>query len=1317
LMQQQQQKQQQGIVHNTSGQQKIISTFTNFLHHSGHAPTNRPYNGRSNIIDTNQQPQQQQSLDQHQVMATQSSNFNASTIAIKQRQNQQPTMNCDTNSTNSFLLSNNTTSDLSDNSQQCGNTSAITPSRRSKSSKKEKKSKKNNNKEIISGNNNNNFPSMTTFGGVISGNLSGNQQKPPINHHKLINDDIVGNNSVNNFFDGDTSNISNNPHLNDSKSKPSKPSSNRNMQQQPFLFNCDSLSSSQSISNFSFAGGRSSSNVVRPPANNDDKSLSFSGHFSKIKSNTTSTIFPQSQYPINVTTNTTAISLIEDDDVVLVNSSRSHSPFMNMTTIVASTDPTPLELLVKESMTPVTTNIVVPIVAAEPITKAAPKKRGRKKGSKGIDSQLHLQNSSSNIPSTSAGTGGHEINSYLDMKHKVEHMLPKNKKLKTTQELYAELQNKSKAASASTSAQVSPSSSSEQSLSTVVDSVASRMATPEPTSQDVVTPQEAKTSKISQTLRHNNLQQPVVEAAPPQSKDNIEDEIRRLMAQLPAIDFKAASDAIMDTVKSEEPDQCLCTMREIEPEIIIAEVVDEELVPVPEIDISKTVTPISTANDIVIKVAKKEVVEKPRIKPQKHVKSIFDLDYDDDNDSPIHDYRNMMPSQNTPQVDIVADNVVKEEDTVVKFEITVPAPIMSPPKLIPAEVDPSIPAPAENEPTNPIVFPPLVQIEYDIHPECPAMKKFETNPQKITNFHLCALHHRYIANVNGNWSSLPPTDSTIKSEESVIAAATVKEEKIETTTEDTLFDRVVPLYNFLHYEPIPKSHTGLIEPFNHHNIKLKLLKRELLYKKEKEELQIREKKRRKNLRREARKNNIISDDKSQKVVSRKRKFNDVSTELGSENKRLKLENPLDVTSIVPVHEDILMKTESSSDEETDHPQVIKVVAIDTQSSLDVSKDAVNGSSDVAELKVEKLDDDNNQSDDEKEKTTGNDSKEDDDVKRQKLKEIQQSMALSSFLDNNYEYYYNSNNNIMNDHQSVIACHQSSSQMKNNIEVAVPLKNNLNIRNNNNINNNVNNNESDDGNFRKNRMLMMTIDDDVDIQNANFFNNKLASNYHQPNFEFSGNSDSLINKNINFNDGYSRNEYNTNTTYNQVCESNGTSDYFSQDAAKTSNINFSALDYENINDEKTLLIQNVSDQNIGSELIDNETQTKHVNPDIKMLVTSKSSQYDENYITLHSIALTNDKELEELERALTPELPEFNNGLLSNFNDIDFDVPTPPLGVKIELDLDEQSGLEPTETGQTSSNVDKKQFREWHEVVNVRSYNEELLTILPYVVID
>ena len=31
--------------------------------------------------------------------------------------------------------------------------------------------------------------------------------------------------------------------------------------------------------------------------------------------------------------------------------------------------------------------------------------------------------------------------------------------------------------------------------------------------------------------------------------------------------------------------------------------------------------------------------------------------------------------------------------------------------------------------------------------------------------------------------------------------------------------------------------------------------------------------------------------------------------------------------------------------------------------------------------------------------------------------------------------------------------------------------------------------------------------------------------------------------------------------------------------------------------------------------------------------------------------------------------------------------------------------------------DKKEFSEWHETVNVRTYNDDLLTILPYVIID
>lgn len=56
------------------------------------------------------------------------------------------------------------------------------------------------------------------------------------------------------------------------------------------------------------------------------------------------------------------------------------------------------------------------------------------------------------------------------------------------------------------------------------------------------------------------------------------------------------------------------------------------------------------------------------------------------------------------------------------------------------------------------------------------------------------------------------------------------------------------------------------------------------------------------------------------------------------------------------------------------------------------------------------------------------------------------------------------------------------------------------------------------------------------------------------------------------------------------------------------------------------------------------------------------------------------------------LPSMNNNRLASFNN---------------LGPDHESG----------SKLNGEKFREWYEVVHIKSYNDELLTVLPYVVID
>jgi ABC-type dipeptide/oligopeptide/nickel transport system ATPase component len=61
----------------------------------------------------------------------------------------------------------------------------------------------------------------------------------------------------------------------------------------------------------------------------------------------------------------------------------------------------------------------------------------------------------------------------------------------------------------------------------------------------------------------------------------------------------------------------------------------------------------------------------------------------------------------------------------------------------------------------------------------------------------------------------------------------------------------------------------------------------------------------------------------------------------------------------------------------------------------------------------------------------------------------------------------------------------------------------------------------------------------------------------------------------------------------------------------------------------------------------------------------------------------------------------------------FSIPPPPIIVKEENNDDEPNPY----NGLNSKKNEEIEFREWHECVNVRSFDDEVLTILPYVIID
>lgn len=89
-----------------------------------------------------------------------------------------------------------------------------------------------------------------------------------------------------------------------------------------------------------------------------------------------------------------------------------------------------------------TTAPMVPTVTAAPISTAAtivpqPKKRGRKKGSKGVDGRL-----AANLAQKMQSGSQYDTLSLMSLKNQIDSMRGNTKKVKTTKELLAELQNR-----------------------------------------------------------------------------------------------------------------------------------------------------------------------------------------------------------------------------------------------------------------------------------------------------------------------------------------------------------------------------------------------------------------------------------------------------------------------------------------------------------------------------------------------------------------------------------------------------------------------------------------------------------------------------------------------------------------------------------------------------------------------------------------------------------------------------------------------------------------------------------------------------------
>ncbi|EDW10894.2 uncharacterized protein Dmoj_GI14059, isoform B [Drosophila mojavensis] len=186
-------------------------------------------------------------------------------------------------------------------------------------------------------------------------------------------------------------------------------------------------------------------------------------------------------------------------------------------------------------------------------------------------------------------------------------------------------------------------------------------------------------------------------------------------------------------------------------------------------------TAIKTEN-CVVDAAEQTIAQKP-------MKSIFDLDFDDDDD-PLHTIiKHVSPTESNvkTKLDIDFDSTDSNVVSLAEEDIN---------KDSKAEITDSFPA--DQESSN-IIAEPISIYTVREDPKCIAKQRFDIQTNDVTNFHINALHNYYIPNINGNWNSI---DSSLVLKSSSIT------EFLQTLESYTVTDGsdVVPKYGSLTYE-------------------------------------------------------------------------------------------------------------------------------------------------------------------------------------------------------------------------------------------------------------------------------------------------------------------------------------------------------------------------------------------------------------------------------------------------------------------------------------------------------------------------------------
>lgn len=163
----------------------------------------------------------------------------------------------------------------------------------------------------------------------------------------------------------------------------------------------------------------------------------------------------------------------------------------------------------------------------------------------------------------------------------------------------------------------------------------------------------------------------------------------------------------------------------------------------------------------------------PKPAPKPPVRSIFDLDYSDDDD-PIHDYKALAAAAAAQRYDTATTTT---DDAVIVAAEPAAAPVVAVVEMMDdddGDDDEDTSMSSASRPTNsnqpaaaaealtlsipaPIVpaAPPAPRFVVHEDPQCAARRHFVDNKNRVTAFHVRRLHNLYVAGVNGNWDDRP----------------------------------------------------------------------------------------------------------------------------------------------------------------------------------------------------------------------------------------------------------------------------------------------------------------------------------------------------------------------------------------------------------------------------------------------------------------------------------------------------------------------------------------------------------------------------------